>query len=399
MRPSRPRTSLLPDVDADRLLEYMRERRGEMEADLRRMAEAESPTFEPERQEPVFDQLTEGLAMAELETRRFEGDVSGGVMLAAPRHRERGRPYQLVLGHSDTVWPVGTLEEMPVVVEDGKMRGPGVFDMKGGLVQMIYALRALHDLELEPRVAPVVFINSDEEESSQDSIRHIERLARYADRAFVLEPGLGPRGKLKNARKGTGRFTIRVSGVRAHSGVEPEAGASAILALSRVVQQLHDASDPDRGATLNVGLIEGGQRANVVAPQSEARVDARTTSREDVEWLWEQLESLETGVPGTELEIEGGFNRPTMEPTEGNNALWRAAREVGEELGLDLEVGMSGGASDGNNAAKYVPTLDGLGAVGGGSHAPHEHVVLDAMPERAALLALMLLLPPTEELL
>lgn len=370
-----------------------------MEADLRRMAEAESPTFEPERQEPVFDQLTEGLAMADLETRRFEGDVSGGVMLAAPRHRERGRPYQLVLGHTDTVWPVGTLEEMPVVVEDGKMRGPGVFDMKGGLVQMIYALRALHDLELDPRVAPVVFVNSDEEESSHDSIRHIERLARYADRAFVLEPGLGPRGKLKNARKGTGRFTIRVSGVRAHSGVEPEAGASAILALSRVVQQLHEASDPERGATLNVGIIEGGQRANVVAPESEARVDARTTSQEDVEWLRERLASLETGVPGTELEIEGGFNRPPMEPTEGNDALWRAARELGKELDLDLEVGTSGGASDGNNAAKYVPTLDGLGAVGGGSHAPHEHVVLDAMPERAALLALMLLLPPTGELL
>lgn len=398
---SRPqqRADLLPDVDADRLLDHLRDQRGEMEAELRRMAEVESPTFEPDRQEPVFDQLAEGLALAELEPRRFEGDLSGGVLLATPRHRERGRPYQLLLGHTDTVWPVGTLEEMPVVVEDGKMRGPGVFDMKGGLVQMIFALRALHDLDLRPRVAPVVLVNSDEEESSKDSIRHIERLARYADRAFVLEPGLGPSGKLKNARKGTGRFTIRISGVRAHSGVEPEAGASAILALSRVVQELHETSDPERGATLNVGIVEGGQRANVVAPQSEARVDARSTSQDDVEWLLEKMRQLETGVPGTELEIEGGFNRPPMEPTEGNNALWRAARRVGRELGLELEVGMSGGASDGNNAAQYVPTLDGLGAVGGGSHAPHEHVVLDAMPERAALLALMLLLPPTGDLM
>lgn len=363
------------------------------------MAETESPTLEPERQEPVFDQLAEGLALAGLETRRFEGDVSGGVMLAAPRGRQRGRPYQLLLGHSDTVWPVGTLEEMPVEVVDGKMRGPGVFDMKGGLVQMVFALRALHDLELRPRVTPVVFINSDEEESSRDSLRHIERLARHADRALVLEPGLGPSGKLKNARKGTGRFRITITGVRAHSGVEPEKGASAILALSRVVQQLHEASDPERGATLNVGIVEGGQRANVVAPRSEARVDARTTSREDADWLREKLCQLETGVPGTELSIEGGFNRPPMEPTEGNDALWRAARRLGLELGLELEVGRSGGASDGNNAARYVPTLDGLGAVGGGSHAPHEHVVLDAMPERAALLALMLLLPPTEDLL
>jgi len=399
MNRPRERAVLLPDVDVDRLLDRLRGQRGEMEAELRRMAEAESPTFEPDRQEPVFDQLAEGLALAGLEPRRFEGSVSGGVMLAAPGDREAGRPYQLLLGHSDTVWPVGTLEEMPVVVEDGEMRGPGVFDMKGGLVQMIFALRALHDLDLRPRVAPVVFVNSDEEESSRDSLRHIERLARRADRAFVLEPGLGPSGKLKNARKGTGRFRITISGVRAHSGVEPEKGASAILALSRVVQELHETSDPERGATLNVGIVEGGQRANVVAPESEARVDARTTSPEDERWLTEKLERLETGVPGTELEIEGGFNRPPMEPTEGNNALWRAARTLGRELGLDLEVGMSGGASDGNNAARHVPTLDGLGAVGGGSHAPHEHVVLDAMPERSALLALMLLLPPTDELL
>lgn len=362
------------------------------------MAEHESPTLEPERQEAIFDQLTEGLALAGLETRRYEGDVSGGVLLAMPRHRDRGRPYQLLLGHTDTVWPVGTLEEMPVVVEDGVMRGPGVFDMKGGLVQMIFALRALNDLDLEPTVTPVVLVNSDEEESSKDSLRHVERLARYADRALVLEPGLGPSGKLKNARKGTGRFRITVSGERAHSGVEPEEGASAILALSRVVQQLHEASDPERGATFNVGIVDGGQRANVVAPESEARVDARTTSRGDEEWLFEQLRQLETGVDGTELEIEGGFNRPPMEPTEGNNTLWRAARRLGRELGLDLEVGRSGGASDGNNAAKYVPTLDGLGAVGGGSHAPDEHVILDAMPERSALLALMLLLPPTGEL-
>lgn len=393
------RADLLPDVDVDRLLDHLRGQRGEMESELRRMAEAESPTFEPDRQQPVFDQLAEGLAMAELEPRRFAGDISGGVMLATPEHRERGGPYQLLLGHTDTVWPVGTLEEMPVVVEEGRMRGPGVFDMKGGLVQMIYALRALHDLDLRPRVAPVVLINSDEEESSRDSLRHIERLARYADRAYVLEPGLGPSGKLKNARKGTGRFKITIRGVRAHAGVEPEAGASAILALSRIVQDLHEASDPDRGATLNVGIVEGGQRANVVAPESEARVDARSTSRDDVEWLLEKMRQLETGVPGTELEIEGGFNRPPMEPTEGNDALWRAARRVGRELGLELEVGMSGGASDGNNAAQHAPTLDGLGAVGGGSHAPHEHVVLDAMPERSALLALMLLLPPTEELM
>lgn len=399
MSRTQERADPLPDLDVDRLLRRLRGQRGEMEAELRRIAELESPTLEPARQEPVFDRLAEGLALAGLETRRYEGDASGGVMLAVPRRRERGRPYQLLLGHTDTVWPVGTLEEMPVVVEDGKMRGPGVFDMKGGLVQMIFALRALHDLGLRPEVTPVVFVNSDEEETSAESLRHVERLARPADRALVLEPGLGPSGKLKNARKGTGRFRITISGERAHAGLEPEGGASAVLALSRVVEQLHDVSDPERGATLNVGLVEGGQRANVVAPESEARVDARTTSAEDAEWLRAKLRELETGVPGTELTVEGGFNRPPMEPTEGNDALWRAARALGRRLGLDLEVGTSGGASDGNNAAQYVPTLDGLGAVGGGSHAPDEHVVLDAMPERSALLAAMLLLPPTEELL
>lgn len=392
------RGGLLDTVDAKRVLEHLRGERDEMVRELTALAEMESPTSEPERQRPVFERLEERLEAAGYRGRRFRGRESGGVMLAVPRSRERSRPYQLLLGHADTVWPVGTLEEMPVRRDDGKLRGPGTFDMKGGLVQTVFALRALRELGLEPAVTPVFLLNSDEEQGSLESRRHIERLARRADRAFVMEPALGPSGALKTARKGTGSFTVTVRGKSAHSGLDPEEGASAIVALSEVVQGLHELNDPERGVTVNVGTIEGGGRTNVVAEGARAEVGVRVAHSEDVDRLIEQIRGLSPSVPGTEVQVEGGLGRPPMERTPGVEVLWRAAERLGDRLGLELEEGRSGGASDGNLTARHVPTLDGLGAVGGGAHAAHEHVRIDAMPERAALLALLLLLPSTDEL-
>ena len=389
---------VLDSPDAERVLEHLRGRRDEMVRELAALAEIESPTSEPSRQEPVFDRLAEGLEAAGFRCRHFRGRDYGGVLLAAPRARERGRPYQLLLGHVDTVWPVGTLDEMPVTVDEAEVRGPGTFDMKGGLVQAVFALRALRDLDLEPAVTPVLLLNSDEEQGSRESRRHIERLARHADRALVLEPALGPSGALKTARKGTGTFTVTVRGKSAHSGLDPEEGASAIVALSQVVQRLHELNDPERGITVNVGTIEGGGRTNVVAEGARAEVGVRLARSEDVETLIERIRDLSPSVPGTEVEVEGGLGRPPMERTAGVELLWRAARELGHRLGLELEEGRSGGASDGNLTARHVPTLDGLGAVGDGAHAAHEHVRIEAMPERAALLALLLLLPPAAEL-
>lgn len=360
---------------------------------LVRLVEAESPTRDPGAQRPVLDLLASELEAVDMRVRRVPGRRTGGHLLARPGSPQRDRPFQLLLGHCDTVWAHGTLASMPVRIEEDRLRGPGAFDMKGGLVQLLFALRALRELELVPSVAPVVFINSDEEQGSPESWRHIERLARRASRAFVVEPALGLQGKLKTARKGVGHFVVRVVGKSAHGGLEPEAGASAILELSHVIQELYRLADPEKGITLNVGEIEGGTAANVVAPASRAVVDVRVPTVRDARAIERAIHGLRARTPGTRLEIEGGVGRPPMEPTPRNRVLWRAARTVASELGLEVEEGLSGGGSDGNITSQYTATLDGLGPVGDGAHAAHEFVFLDRMPERAALLALLLLLP------
>jgi glutamate carboxypeptidase len=280
---------------------------------------------------------------------------------------------------------------MPVGVVDGRLTGPGVYDMKGGLVQGIFALRALRELGLVPEVTPAVFIDSDEEIGSLESIPRLERAARHVRRVFVLEPSLGPEGRLKTRRKGSLRFTIKIQGRAAHSGLDPEKGASAILELARVIQRLYELADPERGITVNVGVVAGGMRANVVAPEARAELDIRVLAAEDARRLERTVLDLAPSTPGTTLEVLGGIDRPPLEATPGNRVLWEAARRRAGELGIPLAEGTAGGASDGSLTSRFVPTLDGLGAVGDGAHALHEHVLVDRMSERAALLALLLL--------
>jgi len=282
---------------------------------------------------------------------------------------------------------------MPACLEGGRLYGPGSFDMKGGLVEILFAAETLHDLDLRPAVAPVVLVNSDEETGSGESCRLIERLARIADRAFILEPALGPEGRLKTARKGNGQFLLRVHGRAAHAGLEPEKGASAILELSLCIQQLFELNDPDRGITVNVGTIDGGLRTNVVAPTSEATIDVRVLHAADASRIEQAIRALKARTPGTELEITGGINRLPMERTRRNRRLWHSARRSANLLGLEIEEGVSGGGSDGNITSLHCATLDGLGPVGDGAHAVHEHVLVDSLPNRAALLAMLLLEP------
>ncbi len=360
---------------------------------LRDLALLESPSHDAASQEPVFARLAAELEAAGLRVRWLPGRRSGGQLWAVRRQRRRGAPAQLLLGHCDTVWPAGTLERMPVEVRDGRLAGPGVYDMKGGLVQGIFALRALRDLGLEPQVEPTVFNNSDEELGSGESLSRIERLARRVRRVFVLEPSLGPEGKLKTRRKGSLRFTVRVHGRAAHSGLEPEKGASAVQELAVVIRTLYSLAEPERGITVNVGVVAGGLRANVVAPEARAEVDVRVMGWDDAVRLERAVLELAASTPGTRLEIIGGIDRPPLEATPGNRVLWEAALRRAEDLGIPLDEGTAGGASDGSLTSRIVPTLDGLGAVGDGAHALHEHVVLDRSPERAALLALLLLEP------
>jgi glutamate carboxypeptidase len=380
-------------AEPDTILAWLRAREDDMVALLEQLALAETPSDVPETQHAALDVLASELHAAGLATRRVRGRRYGDQLFARPGDRLRRVPYQLLVGHVDTVWPLGTTRTMRVVLEDGTVHGPGVFDMKGGLVQLVYALHALHALGRAPEVTPVVLVNADEEVGSVESRVWIERLARGAARAFVLEPAFGPAGSLKTARKSVGHFTVRVRGRAAHAGVDPEAGVSAILELTHQVQRLFALNDPTRGITVNVGTIDGGLRPNVIAPEAVAEVDARVPTVEAAREVEQAIRSLVPVGEGTALEVEGRFGRLPLEPTPRNRALWRLARDAGARLGLALDEAAVGGASDGNITSVHTATLDGLGAVGDGAHAPHEHVLASHMPERAALLALLLLAP------
>ncbi len=364
---------------------------------LSRCAQLESPSGVPATQDPVFALLTAELERIGFRCNRLAGRITGGQLLAVPKDYQRHSPRQLLMGHCDTVWAEQTLEKMPVESRDGCLHGPGVYDMKGGLIQAIFALGALRELQIAPTVTPVFFINSDEEIGSPESAERIKRLARIIDRAFVMEPSLGPSGLLKTSRKGVGRFVITVAGRAAHAGLDPEKGISAILELSHVVQTLFALNDPDRGVTVNVGTIDGGMRPNVIAPESRAVIDVRVRTKIDAQQIEQAIHSIEPTVPGTELHISGRIGRPPLEPTPGNRQLWHRAADAADALGIEIAEGAAGGGSDGNWTSLFAPTLDGLGAVGDGAHALTEHVVEEKMPERAALLACLLLGSPIDQ--
>jgi glutamate carboxypeptidase len=376
------------------LLGYLQNQREKTIQLLHRMTLAESPSDVPAAQEEIRQIIATELEHLAYVVKRIPGRSSGGMLYARPTNRKHGGPVQLLLGHYDTVWPVGTLENMPFEAEGEIVRGPGVYDMKGGVALALLAIQALQHFGAEPEVAPVIFLNSDEEIGSRDSRRYIESLAPHMERVFVLEPSLGPSGLLKTSRKGIGRFTVTVQGEAAHAGLDPGAGASAILELSHVIQDLFALNDLDKGITVNVGTIDGGLRPNVVAPKSQAVVDVRVATQADAKAIEAAILSLEAVTPGTTLRVEGAFGRPAMEKTPANRRLWMLACQLASDLGFNLEEGMAGGGSDGNTTSLYTATLDGMGAVGDGAHAHHEHLVLGRSLERAALLAMLLLAAP-----
>jgi len=384
---------IMSAAKVDEVRAYFAANRQAMIAFLERLVLAESPSARPESQQEVLAALYGSLTELDYHVHLVPGRTSGGHLVARPNTRIRGRPLQLLVGHCDTVWPVGTLKHMPLKTGDGRMAGPGVYDMKAGLVQILWALRAIRDLHIPLEVTPVVVVNSDEEIGSRESSATIHRLARRAERAFVLEPSLGDNGRLKTQRKGVGRFTVEITGRAAHAGLDPESGASAILELSFQIQQLFALNDLDRGVTVNVGQIDGGLQPNVIAPASKAVVDVRVPSQADAARVESAIRALTPQTPGVSIAVEGYFGRPPLEHTPRNRALWALARRCGESLGVTLEEGMAGGGSDGCTTSLYTATLDGLGAVGGGAHAAHEFIYLDSLVERGALLTLLLSAP------
>jgi glutamate carboxypeptidase len=344
---------------------------------LQELVEIESPTGDT-------TELRDRLA-GELRALGGAVEVDGDHLLA--EFPGEGAPL-LLSGHFDTVWQRGTLETMPWRVEDGRAYGPGVYDMKGGIVVMLEAIR----LAQTDRAIRVV-LGADEEIGSLDSRRTIERAAQGAAAAFICEPPTNPKGDLKTARKGLGRFTIGIDGKPAHAS-EPKDGVSAIEELARLILRVHALNDPNAGISANVGVVEGGTRENVVAAHAAAWIDLRVRTIAQRDELDEWLRTLEPETPGARYTLGGRWTRPPLERTPGNVALFETAREHGRELGLELGETSSGGGSDGNLiAALGGPVLDGLGADGDGAHAVDEHVLVDSLATRAELLARILRSP------
>lgn len=383
------RSSATADIQS-----FLGEQQAVMTALLAELVAIESPSNDAAAQRPILQRLKNEFEELDYRVRIIPGKHSGGHLFGRSATRTVITNSQLLLGHCDTVWPLGSLETMPLLTEDGMMRGPGIYDMKAGLVEMIFALKTLRILKLQPEVDPVIFINSDEEIGSRESTRYVRRLAQIVDRVFVLEPSLGPTGKIKTARKGVGRFTIEVSGKAAHAGLDPGAGASAILELSHVIQKLFALNDPNQGISVNVGVIDGGTRANVVAPESSAVIDVRVETQADGQRIESVIHALQPEDPNVSLNIEGRIGRPPMERTPANHQLWTIATELASTLNIELEQDTAGGASDGNTTSLYTATLDGLGAVGDGAHAAHEFIYIDQLHKRCALLTTLLLSPP-----
>ena len=293
----------------------------------------------------------------------------------------------LLLGHFDTVYELGTLSRMPCKIAQGRLHGPGAFDMKSGIALMLYSIDALNLLHGGlPRPVRVLLV-TDEEVGSDSSRAITEKLAKQCAEVLVLEPAAGPQGALKTARKGVGEYTVRVTGYAAHAGLDPGKGQSAIVELAHQITCITGFGEPQRGLTVNVGVIRGGTRTNVIAAEAAADVDVRVERLSDAAKIDRKMRALKPINRKCKLEITGGLNRPPMEQSAGSSLLFAKAQQLAQHIGWKLEETAVGGGSDGNfTAALGIPTLDGLGGVGDGAHAPHEHILIEALPRRAALI-------------
>ena len=293
----------------------------------------------------------------------------------------------LLLGHFDTVWPVGQLARMPLKRDAGRLYGPGVFDMKAGIGLAALATRAVLDAGGFDTRRVVMLWTTDEETGSRTSRALIEAEAAKSDAVLVFEPSL-PGGALKTSRKGVGQFEIVARGVSAHAGLDPGKGVSAVRELAHQIIALDTLQDPAHGVTVTAGVIAGGTRANVVPDEARATVDARANTIADARRVERAITALQPKLAGARLEVSGGFDRPPLERSPGVVKLFEIARSVAKEIGIELEEGGAGGGSDGNfTAAIGIPTLDGFGAIGDGAHALHEHVEIDALVPRAATIS------------
>jgi glutamate carboxypeptidase len=382
----------MPDSHLPRnFLQLLKPRLPQMLATLRRFVTAESPSLEKVAADHCCGVIAEEWnkcgARVERIAQKHRGDLLR-ITYSPDKYHSSGQ--LLVLGHYDTVYSTGTLARMPFRVAGGKAFGPGTFDMKAGIVQALFAFQALRKSKISLRKRVVFLWTSDEEIGSEASRKFFEAEASRSDAIFVLEPSFGPRGLLKTARKGVGEAELMVHGRASHAGLAPNEGINAIHELARQLARIEEWNDLRHGVTINAGLIEGGTRTNVIPERARAVLDLRALRVSDMRSLERRLHSLRSFHRGARLEITGGFDRPPLE-RKMSATLFARAKSLANQMNLSLGECTAGGGSDGNfTAALGIPTLDGLGAVGDGAHSHREHIVINTMPQRAALLAALL---------
>jgi glutamate carboxypeptidase len=374
-------------------LRFARSKQSDLVALIRELVECESPSDDARAVNRFVDLLAAKLkGVGRIRTYpggRFGRHLRCELSLPGPRKRLEGNV--LALGHSDTVWPMGTLADMPFRQKSGRLWGPGVLDMKSGIAFFLYAAHAIRELDIPVSRCVVLQVNADEEVGSETSRPLTEEAARSSAAVLVLEPGTGLEGKLKTSRKGVGDYTVRVKGRASHAGVDFQNGASAVLELARQVERIAGFTQLDRGLTVNPGIISGGTRTNVVAAEARAEIDIRVARMKDAPVLDKKFRALRPFDKGCTIHVEGGLNRPPMERSAGIAKLFKTARGLAGELSVELEESATGGGSDGNfTAALGIPTLDGLGGVGEGAHAINESILVDRIADRTALLAMLI---------
>lgn len=360
---------------------------------LQTLVELESPTDDKAALDRCLDFTAQAAARLGATIRRYRRRDAGDILEArfSSGPVRRGEKPILLLGHFDTVWPLGTLTQMPFRIDKGRAWGPGVLDMKAGVAMALTALDLLRAEGL-PHRPVILLLTGDEETGSSASRELLEKTALRCEAVYVLEPAQGPDGAYKTARKGIANYRVHVTGVPAHSGVNFDQGHSAIAELARQVATIEACTDLKRGVTVNVGTIHGGTRSNVIPAEAWAEVDVRVPRASDYARIDRRIKALRVHDKACVLKVEGALNRPPMERTRAGVALYRQAAAIAAQLGFDLAEASTGGGSDGNfTSALGIPTLDGMGAVGEGAHARNESVVLKHLAARTALLAAMLL--------
>jgi glutamate carboxypeptidase len=382
--------NLIPPDIARRIRSEFQKRQDSIESFIKTLVELESPSGDPNRSKALVDVLVSAAEQLRCVSKveRVEVPGFGQNVVIEAFQQEQSNGQILLVGHTDTVHEVGSITLRPFRRQENRIYGPGTFDMKASCAMAIEVLRTLDELDITPRFGVTIVLTCDEEVGSQSGWPLIERVARSRNTrcALVMEPP-APGGRVKTGRKGTGMYSIRVEGIAAHAGLDPEKGASAILELARQTERLHTINNSGSGITLNVGIVRGGTRSNVVAAEAQGEIDVRFATGAESEQLEQMFKSIEPIDERVKVFISGGINRPPLERTPAVVELFETARTIGAMIDFELGEAQVGGASDGNFiAAMGIPVLDGLGVSGDGAHAMHEHILADDIAVRGTIL-------------